>query len=231
MRKTCFTRKAKRPQTMNYKLVAAFGIALFVGCSAEVIIPDKVANAGGNGGAGGSSSGTAGSGGAPGCTCDVPDMSGTRLKVAHIEGADGSRANAGLFNDTQLGAICSFKSMADGGTYCVPDHVVMNTFTDAECKLPIYIVTFPFGKCQPSLPTFAEFDTRNGLSCADTVVGFRIYSADTSSPQTISTWYALTKAGECVGSGLPGNMSMLAYSVSLLGTQDNFVEAKYPQGI
>ena len=218
---------------MNYKLVAAFGIALFVGCSAEVIIPDGIANGGGGGGAGGSgsSSGTAGGGSAPGCMCDVPDMSGTRLKVALIEGADGSKVNTGLFDDTDLGTVCSFKTMADGGTYCVPEHVSMNTFIDAECKTPIYIITFPFGKCQPSLPTFAEFDTRSGLSCTDSVTGFRIYSADTSKPQAVSTWYTLTKTGECIGGGLPGNASMLAYSVSLLGTQDNFVKAKYPQGI
>ena len=211
---------------MNYKLVAAFGIALMIGCGASrtMLVPDGIANAGGMGGAGGS-------GGDPGCTCEAPDLSGARLKVAYIEGADGSKANVGLFDDTQLGTICSFRRMPNGDTYCVPDSATMNAFLDAECKVPVYVVKIKPGQCTP-LPTFAEFDELSANGCPLTFTGkFRIGSANTSKPLALTKWYTFSTPDGCIPMGFSQQLgeTVAAYELSLLGTQDDFVKAAHPQ--
>jgi hypothetical protein len=83
-------------------------LVAFLGCGSPKVSPAP-ADAGSDAG-----SGTGGSGA-------VPDYaSGSRLRVRHVVGSDGSRAVFGGFEDQQLGLECYFQNLADGGIRCLP---------------------------------------------------------------------------------------------------------------
>lgn len=177
----------------------------------------------------------AGEGGAGGesalCQCanETDLFSGSRLKVALSEGTDGSRVNTGHFIDSKTGLVCSFQKLPNGETRCVPEHVALNTFSDEFCQIPIYLVAGTQSGCGPKLPVFARFDLRDGTECSSKINGFRIGSANTSEPKTVTTWRFLDENGSCVGRWAKLEQQVVAYSVHVLGGEDDFVKATTPE--
>jgi hypothetical protein len=211
------------------KLLALAPFFLFAACGSIDLGEKASAQVGGTGGSGGS--GTAGAGGSDNqCSCQEKSNDGERLKKQYAIGDDGSRADLGHFLDTKTDLICTFQSLPNGETRCVPEHVAMNTFIDKECKVPVYLVNYSANECVPKLPTFVRFDLRNGADCSANFNGFRIGSANTSEPQTIASWYTLDANGNCGGHGLPFDKINIAYSVSVLGDEAAFVKANSPTG-
>lgn len=115
-------------------------LASILGCGADgkiAIKPDPTGN-GGNGGSGGSMGNSNGGSDAGLSTCDCPSGDGTRLSRQYVIGDDDSRMESPVWYDKDLDLKCSFQSLPNGQTYCVPLHSTGNTYFDAGCVIPAY---------------------------------------------------------------------------------------------
>ena len=215
---------------MNTKLLVAFGLAFVGGCAMSDFDLWKQSNAyAGAGGSGGADTDAGAGGTAEFCQCTQDAVNGNRLKKIMLEASDGTRAESGQFRDSKFGLNCSFQELPNGETRCVPKHVAMNTFSDEECKIPVYMIVANKSKCTPKLPTFVRFDLRDGVDCSSKFNGFRIGSADTSEPLTINFYNTLDENGTCTKHGFPTiNDYGIAYSLTVLGGEDDFVKGQAP---
>jgi len=167
------------------------------------------------GGAGGSSGGNGGD-------TLIP---GKRLTPLLFNGSDGTRVFSGSFHDSELETDCKFQSMPNGETRCVPDHVAMNTFIDAECKIPVFAARYDSNsECPTTFPVFGRFDYRDGDGCSANPIKFRIAAPNLNDPQSITKWYSFNEYKRmCVSVSGNGGNDIVAYSAVLLGTNDDFV--------
>lgn len=93
------------------------------------------------------------------------NANGTRLKVQHYVGADGSSFTAGRY-DSMLGTPCGYGTASDGSVRCLPTATNgsfepaiggVELYADSACTV---MVVFPSTSCA-SVPKF----TSVGLSC------------------------------------------------------------------
>lgn len=198
---------------MNYKLVAAFGIALVAGCSVSNtgMFQSTNANAGG-------------SGGGSGAVCECGDIDGARLKVQWLTGSDGSRMRkANFWTDTERNESCAFQSFPNGETRCVPPHSTSNVYLDSSCTIPFYAYKESTAACvaPAKLVRYDGFDYSD-LTCGAKMTGFRIYGVDTKDPYLgVPGWYTKDPIGDCVyGSSSNGYTLYRIYEV---GSEKDFV--------
>jgi hypothetical protein len=157
-------------------------------------------------GSGGSSSGSMGngSGGDAGVsTCDCPTVDGARLTRQYLVGDDGSRMESFVWYDKELDLKCSYQSLPNGQTYCVPTHEAVNTYFDANCVIPAYAKEVGTGSditCI-KLPSHARYGHIKsaglcGVQSSDNFTMFRV------NPDKLiaraGTYYEKSDTGACV---------------------------------
>lgn len=170
--------------------------------------------------------GNGGSGGSGGnATCDAcGEKDGTRLSRQYVVGDDGSKMTSPIWHDKDLDMNCMFQSMPNGETRCVPPHIPMNTYFDAGCTQPAFMMKSPKLECL-EIPNYVRFDDCLYDTCG-TITGFTIYHVDFNDDRSSNPgWRVKNPDGTCTLVGNGGVFDYKLYGVYKIGDQNKFVKA------
>jgi hypothetical protein len=227
----------KKTFTMK-KLLVLVPVFLFAACGGIDVNIGSDANAGGMAGAGSvSSSGSGGSGGSN-CQCN-DEVDGTRLNRLAIIGEDGSRMLTNVWRDNVLNTDCTFQSLPNGETRCMPEHVVQNYFLDSACTVPVFIksrcdmdsvvckVEYVDIDCVPTGHFVRIDEFVPDALCFGKNVGFKMFAIETANKLNgVGNIYSRKKDGSCdLANGLGGPFEYEHYSLYQVGTSNDFVKA------
>lgn len=169
------------------------------------------------------------------CECPVPSNDGTRLTQQFIVGDDGSRMDLFVWYDNKLDLNCSYQSLPNGETRCVPPHSPMNTYADSGCIEPVFVNV---STSKPDQCTVAKFSKYVRLDvpgftpdpCDSNVPTFTFYGVNTDAPINQGegvVWYVKSQSGACeaqpslVGTGYQATV----YGTQKIGDLESFVKA------
>jgi len=193
-----------------------------------VFKPDAPSGSGGNGG-----NPTMGAGGNDAGTCQCDNGDGTRLTRQYLVGDDGSKMETVVWHDNKLGLNCSYQSLPNGQTYCVPPHDTANTYIDAGCMIPAYIEVVQKTstdndiKCQ-NKTSYVRFDTNKpSLGCGFPITDeYVFYSVNKDTFARTNVYYTGSPAS-CQKTDLTGNpfQDAALWSVTEIGDLQVFTKA------
>lgn len=179
-------------------MIVALGISA-CGADGKIDVKPDTSGNGGSVGNGGSDAGLST------CECDN-NNNGKRLKEQWITADDGSRyRNAFFWTDTaDNDETCTFQSLPNGETRCVPPHAPMNAYQDSNCTIPV--ARFKVTECPPFVtPKYVRFDNFDyntsdvcGVHPLPKMQFFLV--GDLITPKPSNTWF-LDNDGVCQGSG------------------------------
>jgi len=221
------------------KLIVLVPVFLFAACGGIDVNLGSDANAGGMAGAGSvSSSGSGGSGGSN-CQCN-DEVDGTRLDRLAIIGEDGSRMLTDVWRDNVLNTDCTFQSLPNGETRCMPEHVVQNYFLNSTCTVPVFVkkrcntsasnnceVEYSSIDCVPTGHFVRVDEFAPNASCFGENVGFKMFAVETANKLNgVGNLYSIAKDGSCVLATKPGSYyDVEYYSLYQVGVANDFVKA------
>lgn len=221
-----YCRGSKGGSTVKNILVGS--LVLVLGCGSPIDIKPDTSGNGGNGGAVGNAGNGGGGGDAGSSTCDCPTGDGSRLMRQYLVGDDNSRMETPIWYDKTLDLKCSFQSLPNGETRCVPPHIAMNAYFDAGCTNPAFVWVFPKGQGDcTEMPLFGRFDNFEQNSVCGDVADFTIYHADLADPRFVdqnTDWYVRTP-DSCVMSGVPWMQEAKMFGAYKIANGDKFVKA------
>ena len=208
-------------------------VFLFAACGGIDVNLGSDANAGGMAGAG-----SGGFGGSGSCQCN-DEADGTRLNRLAIIGEDGSRMLTNVWRDNVLNTDCTFQSLPNGETRCMPDHVVQNYFLNSTCTVPLFIksrcdmnssvckVEYVNIDCVPTDHFVRVDEFAPDASCFGKNVGFKMYAVETANKLNgVGNIYSRKKDGSCdLTNGLGGPYEYEYYSLYQVGVTSDFVKA------
>jgi hypothetical protein len=155
---------------------------------------------------------------------DAPIVSGSRLKVRCLRGADGSQTYVrGRLFDSELGVDCTYRTAADGSWRCLPTlHPMAGAlvyFTDDQCMVPTAWIDDSCLLEPPPTHVFSYVSSDCAVSNNELPVKVYAVIAQTTVPGPI---YAETESG-CDEVSKPGFASVV-FSVSEELPVTTFVE-------
>lgn len=146
------------------------------------------------------------------------DRSGSRLKLRHVTGADGSRLDRPeVLRDTTLSIDCTFALASDGTQRCLPilsESSSSNVrFRDSGCQQRAIWVSAPPLGCTLTPPRYAfQQQVPPGCPSNDPPVT-RVYRVENLILPAPPNYYALTSQGFCQSYGA-GSGSFAVYALS-----------------
>jgi hypothetical protein len=175
--------------------------------------------------------GLPGKDGMPGATQD-----GSRLKARYLVASDGARSPTGTWNDTKLGADCTFQVAIDGQTRCLPGSLQSGywgiQYSDAACLKAVAVWVVSANAACPNetplpLDLYGRVDVpKTCVGAPATTVAYDVWAFDEPIAQPSGTVYAIAPTCHSVNPCMAGTAGCpTTYFAPHTLAADSFVES------